>query len=407
MSANRPILAAAMTAAISLSGLAAAQAADSQGALLSRFRPIIYLHADEQYRPMAVTGYFTGKTTRMVDGKTTLVGAGKVTMERIYEEYVKRGKTFSGGVHFLNDDAVKAGDRRPARGQSLTTPIYGVSFEHEGSLYLQYAIFYGYNGMYPLSILGVTLKKNLTGAHWGDIEHVTIRLNQKRNAIAAVFFAAHGGADGMRLEGKSLKHLEREGERPVLYSAVNGHGSYPRAGAWVRLATTGTDVTGKGTRWNPSLVRVFPDSDKRFDPKTMGWMYVPGQIGPDGISPLASKDWFMNPSHEKPAFKPLENWCKSTKDTLCLLSKMGGKAQWAPIVAEIKGEMKKLEGKIKDGVKTGVKKVGDGVKTGAKKVGDGVKTGAKKAGDGVKKGANKVKEGAKKVGKKLKKLFGG
>lgn len=365
---SKRLFSALLLTSVSAFAFTAAHAAPPSGsALLQRFRPVIYLHPDEQYFPMGVVPYFTGKSTRMVDGKNVLVPAGQVTMQRIYDEYVRRGKKFQGNVHFINDDAVKRGDARPRPGQPLRTPLAGLTFERDGRTYLQYFPFYGYNGWYPLSILGVTLKKNLTGAHWGDIEHITVRLNRARTAIESIFFAAHGGDDGMRLEGASLQYLEREGVRPVVYSAVNGHGSYPRAGAWVRLATAGTDVTGRGTRWDPTLFQVFPDSDSRFNPKTMGWMYVPGQIGPDGIAPVAAKDWFLSAT-ERPVFRPLENWCPSTKDTLCLLKKMGGKAQWAPIVAEIKSAMKKAQDKAAAALKAAASKVKEGAKKAADKV---------------------------------------
>jgi hypothetical protein len=54
------------------------------------------------------------------------------------------------------------------------------------------------------------------------------------------------------------------------------------------------DVTDRGQEWYPQIIRLYPDSDKRYDPKTMGFMYHPGYYGERGVGAVTNQGWFMN-----------------------------------------------------------------------------------------------------------------
>jgi hypothetical protein len=369
-------------------------------ARMLKFAPIVYLHPREKYLPMRVEDYFTHRSTRFLRGKIEVIPAGKVTMAAIYETYKKGGKQSE--LHFRMDDCGRYGSAPAAnriRGV-LSTPVYALYLTQGDADYIQYILFYGYNGSYPLKVLGVTLKSDVGGQHWGDIEHITVKLNRDRSAIEEIFFAAHGGADGMRL-GRDL--ITFEGNRPVVYSALNGHGSYPRDGLFVRVGSFASDETAKGTRWDPRVVEVFAESSSganAFDPRTMGWLYIPGKLGPDGIDGLWQKDWFMNPAAEKPAFKPLENWCKSPNDRVCMIRKMGRRAVWQPILDEIEGTLGK---KVLAPIRAALSKARDAVKGAVGKATAVLQSAAHKAGRAIQGAARSVKRAAAKAAQRLKK----
>lgn len=390
---------------------------DRMNALLQRFRPVFYLHHEEKYFPISVESYFAGTTTSVIDKDTkrTLIAPGHTTILGLYRMFQQKGNQ-QPKIYVQNHACVQYGVR-PRPGHQ--PPIYGAAFQRGGRWYLQYTIFWGYNGTYPLAFLGFTASRiKIGGQHWGDLEHVTLRLNPSRTHIDQLYFAAHGSTDGMTLP-RHMIQFEGGGVRPVIYSAVNGHGSYPRTGIYIRLASAASDVTGRSLRWDPPVSRIFGFRDRHFRPDTMGWIYSPGYLGPDGIDGLGYKDWFLHqaitkPSPravpctygrdcatmERPAFGPLANWCPSASDKLCILRKMGTSGVWKPIADEIRKEVLNPAAK-------GIRKGAGYVAKGGRYVGRGVVKGGRTVGRGVVKGGKAVGKGAKKVGKKIKKLFGG
>lgn len=99
---------------------------------------------------------------------------------------------------------------------------------------IQYIFFYAYNG--DLGGLG--------GSHEGDWEHVTMRIGADQDTIQAIYFAAHNSEGRWYFPGE----FEMEDGRPVVYSALDSHASYPDEGVHLRFPAS--DYTDKGTRKN-------------------------------------------------------------------------------------------------------------------------------------------------------------
>ena len=377
---------------------------DARQQRLLKFAPIVYLHGDEKHLPMRVEEFVSHKDTRWMKGTQEVLAAGKSTMAALYAQFQKGG--LAQGITVTPGECAKAGSN-PAlnsRGGVLTTPIYATYVTQGGVDYLKYFFFYGYNGYYPLKVLGVKLKDNVGGDHWGDIERITVKLNRARTGIDEIFFAAHGGTDGQMIPQKLIQF---EGSRPIVYSALNGHGSYPRAGLWIRVGGFANDITTRGRRWEPQVVQLFPQpaaAGNAFDPATMGWAYAPGPLGPDGIPAVGAKEWFLNPI-EKSAYSPLQNWCADPADRICMIQKAGSRAVWQPILDEIQSAVgAKVVAPIRaafetarDAVKAAGGKSTKAVTKAAASAGKAVTDAAKKASAALKGAGSKVTAGLKKL----------
>jgi hypothetical protein len=72
---------------------------------------------------------------------------------------------------------------------NLTTPIYVVTWEQNGKLYIQYLFFYGFNG--PYDLLGGLIQGDVTDvqdAHEGDLEHVTMELDKNSKQLLRIYY---------------------------------------------------------------------------------------------------------------------------------------------------------------------------------------------------------------------------
>jgi hypothetical protein len=86
-----------------------------------------------------------------------------------------------------------------------------------GGYDVQYWIFYPYNGKV----------RKLGGAHEGDWEHVTVRVDDSGTSIDRVYLSAHEG--GRWYDPSCL--LETQDGRPIVYSALDSHAAYRGPGS--------------------------------------------------------------------------------------------------------------------------------------------------------------------------------
>ncbi|KAL3140806.1 hypothetical protein ABBQ32_005349 [Trebouxia sp. C0010 RCD-2024] len=111
---------------------------------------------------------------------------------------------------------------------------------------INYMTFFAFNGSYKLFDW---IYIGEVGAHDGDWEHVTLRLTPDAGQVLGIYYSAHRHRDGRWVPADKMPRTA-EG-RPLSYIAVNGHGSYPRAGFIPRIFLAFNDRTGKGQVWNP------------------------------------------------------------------------------------------------------------------------------------------------------------
>jgi hypothetical protein len=277
--------------------------------LIESYCPIFYV-CNEIYLPIAAEDYFTAPGTELIyqpghkknqlAPKQVIVSKGQVTMEKIYSRWSQG--SYDEDVFFENDTCVQFGSN-PKRFTdtegNLTTPVYVLWTEYNNKLYITYVCIYGFNGPYTIDVplLATAFLKgdilDFQNAHEFDLEHITLELNKDSRQMERIYFACHGSAEGVWLPAKH-PDIAYEGTHPVAYVAFGGHGLYPRMGTHVRIYGFANDITCKGKRWLPQLVLLYPKNDPRFNAKTMGWVYHPGDYGRRGVDSLARKDWFYN-----------------------------------------------------------------------------------------------------------------
>lgn len=212
-------------------------------AVVEQFAPEVRLHPEERYFPSSVSWYLQ---------RTSLRDAPAV------------------GASFLHipDDAnrqhVRAGDLDNARTYVHARP------RGEDGLDIQYWFFFPYNG--PL------IGGPAGGAHEGDWEHITVRLDASWRRIQKVFFAAHD-AEGRWHEPKDLQFSHET--HPVVYSARYGHASYPTAGLQSRGMLPADRTADGGAIWQTWLsfkIIAGPDG-LRSD---LAWLDFAGRWGRPG-----------------------------------------------------------------------------------------------------------------------------
>ncbi len=265
-----------------------------EGQLITRFAPVVYLAQEEQYLPANVPWFLPRVRMRYnvrLGFDDSVLPMGKVNLSTLLAQKDRNqpsGFSSSQTEFFLEETDVKGGDSldeyrkatRAGTGQADWVCYAHVRFvPGNADLYdVQYIFFYGYNG----NLLGGPLQT----AHEADLEHVTVRVKADLKTIDKIYYAAHDG------EGKWYTRQAAAGvndgyaltadSRPVVYSAVNSHASYPWAGKWERGTLLPDDNTdGKGPVWDcrQNAVNV---GEKSFPMKDMQWIQYSGHWGEIG-----------------------------------------------------------------------------------------------------------------------------
>jgi hypothetical protein len=288
--------------------------------LIEKYRPYLILDKEEEYYPMAVDDYFLNPSVKLVydkghtssdykflgrksvsDGEvifqgSSLCGDAKdtcISMEKIYnfDKYSGRELFF-----IFDNDQVYKGNRDLSK-----VPIYAVlkKIEREGSVeyQIQYLTFFGFNGAYKIGKIPFVNDLSLidANAHEADLEHMTVIVNVDKvteaERLDKVYYGSHGTKEGVWLDAQSIKFFPGT-TRPISYVAKGGHGNYQNIGEWVRIFGFANDLTREGKHWDPEVIRVYEEGEDGFDPKTMGWLYHNGALGPRGVSAPVDQAWF-------------------------------------------------------------------------------------------------------------------
>ncbi len=214
--------------------------------LLARHAPCFFLPC-ERVDPYA---FPTSFDQLLSIGKVTCAGSGRL---------LRDGASSHEDVgSLLGDpavDLIRIELSAPARLGDRTVhiddvPIYAsvkaIGGDHD-AWELTYVTLFPYNGPYFGGI----------GAHDGDIEHITVRLNGAGLATG-VWYNSHRSVDGMWVAAPDIE-IDRESGRIASYVAASGHGHYPTSGRWWRHFGLGNDICRRDVRWCPKTV-VWIDS---------------------------------------------------------------------------------------------------------------------------------------------------
>ena len=132
--------------------------------------------------------------------------------------------------------------------------VSGSSLDQLEALEITYITLFAYNGPYTVIPRFVT-----AGAHDGDIEHVTVRVDPRTGELIAVWYNAHRSRDGEWVPHTRVPKERAPGGRIISYVALHGHGHYPRTGTVLRHFFLGNDkCSADGTVWRPRRVVLLP-----------------------------------------------------------------------------------------------------------------------------------------------------
>lgn len=212
-------------------------------AVVQRFAPEVRLHPEERYFPSSVSWFLQRTSLRDAPGI---------------------------GASFLHipDDANR---QRVRAGDLDTAKTYVHARTHgDDELDIQYWFFYPYNG--PL------IGGPAGGAHEGDWEHITVRLDASWRRIQKVFFAAHD-AEGRWHAPENIAFSHET--HPVVYSARYGHASYPSAGLQSRGMLPADRTADGGAIWQTwHAFKIIADpTGTRSD---LAWLDFAGRWGRPG-----------------------------------------------------------------------------------------------------------------------------
>eukprot|EP00884_Botryococcus_braunii_P015957 jgi/Botrbrau1/3044/Bobra.0070s0040.1 len=110
---------------------------------------------------------------------------------------------------------------------------------------INYCTLYAHNGPYPLGGRWLKGMSPMVGAHDGDWEHFTVRIDSWNGSLQGAWFNSHRPCDGEWVA--SSRTAAVPGGPPIVYVAKHGHGTYPRPGnvpASVRLCKRPHGVRG-------------------------------------------------------------------------------------------------------------------------------------------------------------------
>ncbi|CAJ1958309.1 unnamed protein product [Sphenostylis stenocarpa] len=189
-------------------------------AILKVYSPTMCLHPDEEYFPSSVDWFFSNGALLYKKGEES--SPVQATEDNLPQD------PNNDGAYWLDlpadpteKERVKKGDLKSTISYVHVKPMLGGTFTD-----VAVWVFYPFNGPARAKVEFITLKLGKIGEHVGDWEHVTLRLSNFNGELKHVFFSQH--SKGIWLDSSQLEF--QSGNKPLYYSSLNGHASYPHGG---------------------------------------------------------------------------------------------------------------------------------------------------------------------------------
>lgn len=244
---------------------------------VERFAPEVRFHPEERYFPSSVEWFLERSELRLeVDGGKDLavLERGEAHAEVIPAAYAEghRADSADPSRFFLQ---ISNGDfeedtREGNLGSAKTYVHFRRAADGSDAYDIQYWFFFPYSG--PL------MGGPAGGAHEGDWEHITVRIDEKLNRVHEVYYAAHD-AEGRWMKPSELRF--RDKTHPVVYTARYGHASYPRPGLKARAMLPADHTADGGAVWRTwNHVEII--ADENGPRPEFAWVRYSGRWGEVG-----------------------------------------------------------------------------------------------------------------------------
>tara|TARA_Y100000389_G_scaffold75080_1_gene71689 strand:- start:554 stop:1522 length:969 start_codon:yes stop_codon:yes gene_type:complete len=230
--------------------------------LLHKYKPILYLHPNEEISPMSLDEYFSNsdlcvggrvklnqkymwnKPEVIREDKNILIEKGniKLPLPNRYQIIPNKYLDYNGPYNI------------PNRFNINNIPIYGLVFYYDNYIDLVYIFNYYYNSPYRFSFLYVG------GQHQADIEHIRIRLDitgDKIFEVLGIYYSAHSSDLCSWFKSKDIEwHNNIPNRNPIIYVAKGSHANYPSPKVWYRTFGFVNDITTNKNAiiWKPEKV---------------------------------------------------------------------------------------------------------------------------------------------------------
>ncbi len=260
------------------------------GTVAQRFAPHVYLHPLDKHRPTSVESFLRNSELRDQSGLIR----SDVSPDDLVDAPADSYLAIANNEPIAGDQVVDGQVRAPM--YVYVRPDVSGDFVD-----LSYIFLYGYNGCQVFriglhNILHFT-KRTFTwcgfARHEGDWEHITVRLSSDTSHVKAVFFARHAQKQG---EWRDASGVSFDGTHPIVYSALNSHGSYATSDTFtleeIKQVRVWTAFIGP-IRWlnvadtTTTEDVVVPDQDQR-DTRSIEW--IPWEIS-NGLVMLRDQTW--------------------------------------------------------------------------------------------------------------------
>jgi hypothetical protein len=262
---------------------------DLEYELISRFAPIVKFHSDEQYLLADIPWYLERVRLRFdisFGFDAQLLDHGEITMDNLVSQNHKAQSSglSSECTNFFLEQTDSKGDdeldtyRKTTRQGSPQNDW--VCYAHvrvaDGGYEMfdiQYIFFYAYNGDLLLS--------EAESAHEADFEHITVRVRKYLQTIEKIYYAAHDN-EGKWYDTQSSMGMndgyQLYNGRPLVYSALDSHASYPWAAIWDRNNLPDDVTDASGITWD-SLDKVINLGEKEHPLDDCAWIQYSGRFG--------------------------------------------------------------------------------------------------------------------------------
>ncbi|KAJ0444039.1 putative vacuolar protein sorting-associated protein [Helianthus annuus] len=222
-------------------------------ALVQTYSPMVYFHPSEPYLPSSVDWFFQNgallyhkgdeSNPSPIDPNGSNLPQGGSNDDTYWLDLPKDDSS---------KQRVKKGDLQDASAYFHVKPMYGGLFTD-----IAIWLFYPFNGASRAKVEFINISLGKIGEHVGDWEHVTLRISNFNGELNRVFFAQHSW--GTWVSASSLEYAN--GNKPVVYSSLNAHSSYPKPGLVLVGGPSGANIglrddTAKGGQVMDTGVRA-------------------------------------------------------------------------------------------------------------------------------------------------------
>ncbi|XP_014509819.1 uncharacterized protein LOC106768935 [Vigna radiata var. radiata] len=192
-------------------------------ALLKVYSPTMCLHPSEEYLPSSVDWFFSNGALLYKKGQESNPVPIAPNGTNLPQDHNNDGAYWLDlPADATNKERVKKGNLQSAKSYVHVKPMLGGTFTD-----IAIWVFYPFNGPSRAKVKLISFQLGKIGEHVGDWEHVTLRVSNFSGELWQVYFSQH--SKGTWVDSSQIE-FQSGGNKPLVYSSLHGHASYPHAG---------------------------------------------------------------------------------------------------------------------------------------------------------------------------------